>query len=542
MYNESDEDHIRRGNASGGNEGDLMKVVTAQEMREIDRVTIQEFGIPSLVLMERAGLAVAARIRELYPPTKVVVLCGGGNNGGDGLVVARILCNWGYRVKAIMLADETRLRPDCAVQHGIAKKMGMPVHFAGAVRPEELHGAIVIDGVLGTGLSKPVTGELANAFGVVNRSGAPVFAVDIPSGISSDTGEVLGEAVRAAYTVTFGLPKRGHLLYPGAAYAGTLCVEDIGFPAALTTSDRLKVHMLDSVYVSGFIPPRQKYSHKGDYGHVLVIAGSKGKTGAALLTARACLRSGSGLVTLGIPESLSDVFQARVTDEMTLPLPDDGTGMLVPSAIEATFSFVQERRIDALAVGPGIGVSEGTTRVVADIIRSSPVPVVVDADGVTVIGTDLALLKTAASPIVLTPHPGEMKRLLPAERQFTIQEIERKRIDLPLSFSAETGAHVVLKGVPTVVATPDGRAFVNTTGNPGMATGGSGDVLTGIIASFIGQGLSPADASTLGVYLHGLAGDEAARGKGEYSLIASDIIECLPEAFRSLVRQHPPAR
>lgn len=519
-----------------------MKVVTAREMREIDRVTIQEFGIPSLVLMERAGLAVAARIRELYPPTKAVVLCGGGNNGGDGLVVARILCNWGYRVKAIMLADETRLSPDCAVQHGIAKKMGMPVHFAGAVRPEELHGAIVIDAVLGTGLSKPVTGELANAFGVVNRSGAPVFAVDIPSGISSDTGEVLGEAVHAAYTVTFGLPKRGHLLYPGAAYAGTLCVEDIGFPAALTTSDRLKVRMLDSVYVSGFIPPRQKYSHKGDYGHVLVIAGSKGKTGAALLTARACLRSGSGLVTIAFPESLSDIFQTRVTDEMTLALPDDGTGMLAAEATAPILSFVKERKIDALAIGPGIGVSQETEEVVAGLIENSPVPVVIDADGLNSIRADVGLLRRAKSPLVLTPHPGEMSRLLPRERGLTVQDIERGRIDLTLSFSAETGACLVLKGVPTVVATPDGRAFVNSTGNPGMATGGSGDVLTGLITSLIGQGLTPADASALGVYLHGLAGDEAARGKGEYSLIASDIIECLPEAFRSLVRRHPPAR
>lgn len=512
-----------------------MKVVTAREMREIDRVTIQEYGIPSLVLMERAGLAVAARLKERFPPRKVLVLCGSGNNGGDGLVVARNLHNWGYRVKTVILSDETRLSPDCAVQHGIAKKMGVPAQFAATLHPEDLHGAVVIDAVLGTGLSKSVTGDLAHVFGVVNRSGAPVFAVDIPSGISSDTGEILGEAVRAAFTVTFGLPKRGHVLHPGAAHAGMLFVEDIGFPAPLTASDGLRVRLTDSAYASGFIPQRQKYSHKGTYGHVLVIAGSKGKTGAALLTARACLRSGSGLVTLGIPESLSDVFQARVTNEMTLPLPDHGTGMLVPSAIEELFSFVQERRIDALAVGPGIGVSEGTSRLVAEIIRRSPVPVVIDADGVTAIGDEPGLLRRAESPLVLTPHPGEMKRILPPERGTTIADIEKNRIDLPLSFAAETGAYLVLKGVPTIVATPDGRAFVNTTGNAGMATGGSGDVLTGMIASFIGQGLPPADASVLGVYLHGLAGDEAAKQKGEYALIASDIIECLPDAFQSLI-------
>ncbi|MGE5238400.1 MAG: NAD(P)H-hydrate dehydratase [Chloroflexota bacterium] len=514
-----------------------MKVVTAQEMREIDRITIQDYGVPSLVLMERAGLSVALKIRERFSPRKVLVLCGGGNNGGDGLVVARNLHNWGYRVSAAVFSEESRLSSDCATQYRIARAMGVHVAFRKTLRIEGLHGAVVVDAILGTGLSKPVTGELAAAFALLNDSSVPVFAVDIPSGISADTGEVLGAAVQATCTVTFGLPKRGHLLYPGAAHSGELHVEDIGFPATLLAADSLKVSLIDRSGTAALLPHRQRYSHKGDYGHVLIVAGSRGKTGAALLAARASLRCGSGLVTIAFPESLSDIFQARVTDEMTLPLPDDGRGTIAPGAAGQILTFVHERKIDALAVGPGIGVSEGTEEVVAGLIENSPVPVVIDADGLNSVRADLDLLRRAKSSLVLTPHPGEMSRLLPPERGLTIQDIERARIDLPLSFSAETSACLVLKGVPTVVAAPDGRAFINTTGNPGMATGGSGDVLTGIIASLIGQRLSPSSASVLGVYLHGLAGDEASKEKGEHSLIATDIAENLPAAFRSLLRE-----
>ncbi len=513
-----------------------MKVVTAEEMREIDRITIQDYGVPSLVLMERAGLSVAMKIKERFSPRKVLVLCGGGNNGGDGLVVARNLHNWGYRVSAVVLSEEPRLSPDCAAQHRIACAMGMHVTFRKMIRPEDLHGAVVVDAILGTGLSKPVTGELEAAFALLNESSAPVFAVDIPSGISADNGEALGAAVRATCTVTFGLPKRGHLLYPGAAYSGELYVEDIGFPATLLAADSLKAAIIDRSSAAILVPHRQRYSHKGDYGHVLIVAGSRGKTGAALLAARASLRCGSGLVTIAFPESLSDIFQVRVTDEMTLPLPDDGRGMLAPGATGPILTFVRERKIDAVAIGPGIGVSEGTEEAVAGLIESSPVPVVIDADGLNSIRADINLLKRAKSPLVLTPHPGEMSRLIPPERGLTMKDIERGRIDLPLSFTAETGTCLVLKGVPTVAATPDGRAFINTTGNSGMATGGSGDVLTGIITSLIGQKLSPSNASVLGVYLHGLAGDEASKEKGEHSLIATDIAENLPAAFRSLLR------
>jgi NAD(P)H-hydrate epimerase len=515
------------------NRDEAVKVVTAQEMREIDRITIEDYGISGLVLMERAGLAVASKVREFYPDKKVLVLCGGGNNGGDGLVAARNLHNWGFKVNALIFAKKNALSPDCNTQYQIAKKIGIPVEFRKDLNERDVHGAVVVDSIFGTGLSRPVKGSLTRIFSLINDSDIPVVAVDIPSGISSDTGEVLGEAIMADCTVTFGLPKRGHLLYPGAEYAGRLFVEDIGFPAKLLTSDRINVDMIDREMVSGLIPLRPKYSHKGDYGHVLVIAGSKGKTGAALMAAKACLRSGSGLVTLAVPESLMNIFQGRVTEEMTLPLPDDGSGMLSSKAIDVILNFAA-KKIDVIAIGPGIGVSHDTEKVVLELIRRSSIPLVIDADGINSIAFSAErralseIFRKAKAPIILTPHPGEMSRLLK-------QSAAKDRMNTAMSFSKEAGTYLVLKGVPTVVAEPEGRAFINTTGNPGMATAGSGDVLTGIIASLLGQSLNPVNASLLGVYIHGFAGDMAAKGKGEHSLIATDIIDSLPDAFVQLL-------
>lgn len=508
-----------------------MKVVTAVEMREIDRLTIEEYGVPGLVLMERAGVAIAARAKELFSGKKMLVLCGGGNNGGDGLVAARNLHNWGYQVKVVELSKADSMSPDCKTQYQIAKKVGVPVEFRKTLTGADFHGAFVIDAVFGTGLSKPVAGDLAILFRAINESGAPLLAVDIPSGISSDTGEVLGEAVRADYTVTFGLPKRGHLLYPGAEYTGCLHIEDIGFPTELTQSEKIKTELVSRERASALIPARFRNSYKGDYGHVLVLAGSRGKTGAALMTAKGCLRSGSGLVTLGVPESLLDIFQGRVMEEMTLPLPDKGNGTLDEKAIRSILDF-SSRQADVIALGPGIGVSPETEKVVSQLILLSTVPLVIDADGLNSLKESKSIFSKAKSPVIVTPHPGEMARLMGSGAG--IQDIEKDRINTALSFARATGVYVVLKGVPTIVASPEGQTFLNSTGNPGMATAGSGDVLTGIISSLVGQGLNPLDASVLGVYLHGLAGDEAAKVRGEHSLIASDIISALPEAFRCL--------
>ncbi|HET6515584.1 MAG TPA: NAD(P)H-hydrate dehydratase [Thermodesulfovibrionales bacterium] len=511
-----------------------MKVVTAEEMREIDRKTIEKVGIPAGVLMERAGFAVASKIRDLYEKKKTIVLCGGGNNGGDGIVAARELYNSGWNVAILLLIKEDKLSPDCLAQFRVAKKMGIPAEFRTEITAKDLHGAVVVDAMLGTGLNKDVAGAMAKTINFLNASGSPVVSVDIPSGISSDTGQVMGVAVKAGHTVTFGLPKRGHLLYPGAEYTGNLCITNIGFPEDLLTSPDLTVTLVERGLLSALIPDRPAYSHKGDYGHVFIVAGSRGRTGAALMAAKACLRTGAGLVTIGVPETLMGVFQSRVTEEMTLPLPDNGNGSLSAKSADVIIGFLSESA-DVLSIGPGIGVSEDTEKIMEAVVTSCRAPMVIDADGLNSIG-NTGMFRKALAPVILTPHPGEMARLLSKTKtQEHRRRIEMDRIHTALSFAKDSGVTLVLKGVPTVIADPDGRAWINSTGNPGMATAGTGDVLTGMISSFLGQHLTPLNGAILGVYLHGLAGDIAASQKGRHSLVASDIIESIPQGFRDIL-------
>ncbi|MEW6162546.1 MAG: NAD(P)H-hydrate dehydratase [Nitrospirota bacterium] len=541
-----------------------MKVVTAEEMRIIDRRTIEEYGILGTVLMERAGLAVASKIKELFGKgkdsdhQKVIVLAGSGNNGGDGLAVARNLHNECWDVKVFLTPRPEDLKGDALLQYNAAVKFGVDIRPIKELLKQQsviTPHTIMVDALLGTGLSKNVMGMLSEVISFLDRSNIPIISVDIPSGISSDNGQVMGEAVKADYTVTFGLPKRGHLLFPGAQHTGKLFIEDIGFPKELLRSDKLNVELLMENEVSPLIPQRHRYSYKGDYGHVLIIAGSRGKTGAALMAAKACLRSGAGLVTIGVPESLAEIFQSRVTEEMTLILPDKGDGTLSEKASRVILDFLNEKA-DIIAIGPGIGVSADTRKLMEVLIRNSRNPMVVDADGINSLKGEKKVLIKAKAPMIFTPHPGEMARLLnPPTPSFnsllskggyrrvkrgqgritvSAQDIEKDRINTALSFAKETGAYLVLKGVPTIIAGPDGRAYINSTGNPGMATAGTGDVLTGMISGFLSQGIKPLNASILGVYMHGLAGDVAASEKGEHPLIATDIIDKIPVAFRSL--------
>jgi NAD(P)H-hydrate epimerase len=518
-----------------------MKVVTAEEMRYIDRVTIEEYGIPGTILMERAGLAATSRIKEIFSQRKVIVVAGSGNNGGDGLVIARNLYNEGWDVRVFLTNKPEELKGDALLQYKIISKLGLKFslidEFLNHHSAFLTHDTLIVDALFGTGLSKNVTGLLADVIKLLNKSNAQVFSVDIPSGISSDTGQIMGEAVEADYTVTFGLPKRGHLLYPGARYSGKLFIEDIGFPKKLLISEKINVELLTKDDISPLIPVRPKYSHKGNYGHVLILAGSKGKTGAALMAAKACLRSGAGLVTLGIPESLSEIFQSRVTEEMTLILPDKGDGTLSQKALKQIFNFLNDKAT-VLTIGPGIGISSDIKKIVETLIKTSTIPMIIDADGINSLKGNRTVFLKSKSPIILTPHPGEMARLLQGQKRdrksLSIHDIEKDRINTAASFSKETGVYLVLKGVPTIIADPNGMAYINSTGNPGMASAGTGDVLTGIISGFLSQGLSPINASILGVYMHGFAGDIVASKKGEHSLIATDIIEGIPFAFKSL--------
>jgi ADP-dependent NAD(P)H-hydrate dehydratase / NAD(P)H-hydrate epimerase len=536
-----------------------MKIVTAGEMQEIDRRTIVELRIPSLVLMERAGLAVISAIKERFGRKKIIVVCGSGNNGGDGMVTARNLHNEGWDVQVFLTSKPDELRADAFIQFRAATECGvriLPVEelLAGRSTIFRKH-SVIVDAILGTGLSRSVSGKMCRVIKALNDSELPVISVDMPSGISSDTGQVMGDAVRSECTVTFGLPKRGHYLYPGAGYAGNLLIADIGFPAELLESEALGVELLEKGCISSLIPPRRKYSHKGTYGHVLIVAGSAGKIGAALMAARACIRTGAGLVTMGVPESLSGIFQTRVTEEMILPLPDRG-GMLSEKASYEILSFL-DKSADLLAIGPGIGESAGIRKLIRKVIENSAVPVVIDADGINSARGGRELFNNAKAPVILTPHPGEMARLLqhlagaiPAKEKSSdtgrgrmaelpkelVRAIEEDRINSAISFAKMTGTHLVLKGVPTVIAAPGTRAFVNSTGNPGMATAGAGDVLTGMISGFLSQTGNLLNSCILGVYAHGLAGDIAAAEKGEHCLIATDIIEKIPAAFHSLMQ------
>jgi hydroxyethylthiazole kinase-like uncharacterized protein yjeF len=525
-----------------------MKIVTAENMRWLDGKTIETYGISGRVLMERAGLAVVERIKQLFDRRKIIVLAGSGNNGGDGFVVARDLHNVGWDVKVFITSNPEDLKDDALIQFKAAESLRVPVYSMDeflAHHSSFLSGhPVIVDALLGTGLSKAVKGRLSEVVDVINGSGQPVISVDIPTGISSDNGQIMGNAVRADYTVTFGLPKMGNILHPGAEMAGRLFVEDIGFPKDLLRSEKFSTELLERRDVSLLIPRRKSCSHKGNYGHVLVVAGSRGKTGAALMAAKACLRTGAGLVTLGIPESLADVYQSRVTEEMVLILPDRGDGTLSEKASREILGFV-DKVSGVLALGPGIGVSRDTENLVKTVIRNSASPIVLDADGINSIRGNREFLSRTKLPLILTPHPGEMARLMSSLiRPFAkvpqkgiasaIKAIEKERVNTALHFAEGTNTFLVLKGVPTVVATPDGKVFLNPTGNPGMATGGAGDVLTGIISGLLAQHLTPLHACILGVYMHGLSGDIAASEKGEHSLIATDIINHISDAFSSL--------
>ncbi|GMT48392.1 MAG: bifunctional NAD(P)H-hydrate repair enzyme Nnr [bacterium] len=520
-----------------------MRIVDAQQIREIDRQTIEDYGIASPVLMERAGLSVVNRIKQcLDLSVRVLVLAGSGNNGGDGLVVARLLHNEGWDVRVFLISSPEKLSHDCLRQYETAKKMGVGIFTEKLPVLKDLRGSLVIDAILGTGLNKPLRGEIANLADRVNRAQVDVVAVDIATGVFSDTGKIMGTAIRAGFTVTFGLPKVGHVIYPGAEYTGRLFVEDIGFPPALLNPESISLELIEKEHVSLLLPERLKNSCKGDYGHVLVIGGSVGKTGAPLLSARAALRSGAGLVTIGAPDRITDSLMASVLEEMTLPLPSTVSGTVSGEAAGSVLDFLHEKA-DVLAIGPGLSTDRETVEFVLKTISNSPVPMVVDADGLNALSTlgykgVVRFLNKLRAPAVLTPHPGEMARLV----RMSISDIADDLIGVAMSFSRDTGCCLVLKGVPTLIATPEGQCFINTTGNPGMATAGTGDVLTGIIASFTGQGLQPAEAALTGVYLHGLTGDIAVKGTTGYAFTANDLINGLLKGFRSLLSDLQPPK
>ncbi len=501
-----------------------MRAATAREMQEIDRTAIRSIGIAGPVLMERAGVAVAREIKGSYRQRRAFIACGTGNNGGDGLVIARELHNAGYLVKVLILGNRNRLSPDCREQYSIARKLKLPVGFGTSITRKDTHGAVLVDALFGTGLNKEISGPAASMIRRMNASEYPVVSVDIPSGISADTGQVLGIAVKADLTVTFGLPKIGHYLGPGAEHTGRLQVEDIGFPPFLY--EKASCLIPDRAHIASILPQRKERSHKGHYGHVLLVAGSAGKTGAAFMASRACLRAGAGLVSVGGPASLSSEYQQRATEEMHLALPDTGEGALSADALEPIISFAQ-KHCSVVAIGPGIGTAPGTVKLVKRLLRECPVPMVLDADALNALKGASGTIKKATQPVVLTPHPGEFSRLT----GMRIKDVVSDPIGAAQLLARKSGAVVLLKDAPSVTATPSGATCINTTGNSGLSKGGSGDVLTGMVAALMAQGASGADAAVSGAFLHGLAADLAVSTGSKRSLLASDVTDTLPEAF-----------
>ncbi|HKA54158.1 MAG TPA: NAD(P)H-hydrate dehydratase [Candidatus Binatia bacterium] len=513
-----------------------MYLVTAQEMRELDRLTIEAYGTPGHVLMERAGAGATEALLREFPHVRqapVLVVAGKGNNGGDGFVIARLLKKQGVKCEVVLAADRAEVRGDARRNlsaflrlRGRVTEVTEPSHL-GLVQEKLSQSGLVVDALLGTGLNSPVRGLMAALIDLINASGVPVVAVDIPSGLDADRGEPLDTAIQAELTVTFAYPKLGQVSDAGAPYVGRLVVVDIGIAPDAVAAVKPRTVLLTAEGVGALVRERRRTAHKGDFGHLLVLAGARGKSGAALLCGGAALRVGTGLVTLAGPSSLNAIFSSVLIEAMTVPFPERADGSLALDE-GALASALQGK--NAVAFGPGVGVSTDTIGLTRWLLAHSELPLVIDADGLNCLATDLSPLRDARGPVILTPHPGEMARLVRA----STAEVQSQRLALARAFATQHHCYLVLKGSHTVIAAPDGGAWVNTTGNPGMASGGMGDVLTGILAGLLAQGYAAAEACALGVFLHGYAGDLAAGEKGEAGIVARDVIERLPGGLRAL--------
>jgi len=514
-----------------------MKVATAELMRKLDQRAISEFGIPGMVLMENAARGIINTLFRSFPDlltSRVGVLAGRGNNGGDGLAVARYLANRGISCRVFLFAAHEEIKGDAGANLGILKRMGVAVQEVLNLEEWEGQKALVgssdllLDGIFGTGLKGPVEGFFREIIESVNSLNKPVVAIDIPSGLDADSGQVLGACIQARITVTFGLAKRGLLIQPGAQAAGRVVIVDISLPAPAVEGERIQDYLIEGADFPPYLPPRKPEAHKGQFGHLFILAGSPGKTGAAALVSQAALRVGTGLITLGVPESLNSILEEKVTEVMTEPLPETREKTLGLSAQQRIYELCSRKT--ALAIGPGLSLNSETIRLVQQLVRKSPLPAVMDADGLSALAGKLEILRKNQKELILTPHPGEMSRLA----GISIEEIQRDRFGVARGFAKEYGVILVLKGSRTLVASPGGEVFINPTGNPGMASGGMGDVLTGMIGGFLAQGLPALEAAKLGVYLHGLAGDYAVFLKGERGIAATDLAELTPKALNAL--------
>lgn len=508
-----------------------MKLVLAEEMRQLDKYAEDELGIPGLLLMENAARAVADAAEQMLGDCfgkKVVIFCGKGNNGGDGFGAARWLMNRGAVVTVVLAGSKIDLSGSAAdeMQYYLAGD-GKMLELAEEMelsRLEDLcqNADLLIDALLGTGFAGVLREVYRDLCCLMNRSPSKVLAVDIPTGVNADTGACDEDAVRAEATVTMALPKQGLYLYPGADCVGKLTVADIGMPEKMLQESRSQRYVLTAEMVAGMLPLRAKNLHKGAAGRVVLMAGSHDYTGAPALCADSCVRSGAGLVTLYVPACVREILSVKLNEAMVRPLLEIRPGLLAPKAAQEVIAAAD--KADALALGPGLGRNGETGEVVRRILLNTTTTCVIDADALNVLQGHTQVLETMKAPKILTPHPGEMARLI----ELSTAEVDEARVEIARAYAEKWQAVIVLKGVPTVVAHPDGQVFLNPTGNPSMATGGSGDSLTGLIAGLLAQKMGPLEASLAGVYLHGLAGDLAA--KERVGLAAGDLALAFPRA------------
>jgi NAD(P)H-hydrate epimerase len=513
-----------------------MKVLTSAQMKEIDRTAIEDLGIIGPILMENAGLQIAMEIMDCFPDIdyeEIVIVAGKGNNGGDGFVVARHLYNQGCRPHVLLLAKKSALRGDAALNARIAQKIGIKISEVPTEndwRPQKRalkKATIILDAIFGTGLTKPAKGLYAKVIEDINTSEAYTIAVDIPSGLSSDSFKILGPCVEADLTITLAAPKIAHVFPPAEDVVGELVVADISIPPELFEDDRLKLDLVEEEHIIPFFRPRQSETHKGHYGHLFVLSGSLGKTGASVLAGKAALKLGAGLVTIGTPQSCLPIVARAMVELMTEPLPETPKKTFAADALERSLELLRDK--DALLLGPGISMHPSTAVFVKNLLPRIKIPLILDADALNILAEEPALLKSLKNTVIVTPHPGEFARLL----HLSTQEVVEKKLELAPKFAQEYGVYLVLKGYRTLICTPDGRTYINPTGNPGMATAGSGDVLSGMIASMIIQEKDPLLATLAAVFVHGLSGDIGAQRIGEKALTAGKLITYLPTAIKA---------
>ncbi len=518
-----------------------MQIVTAAQMQQMDHRTIETFGIPGRVLMENAARgATRLFLDRVYKngPGRVGVAAGRGNNGGDGFVVARYLGQKDIPTTVYLLSTADRLEGDAKANFKLLDAARVPVieiadAQALASRQEEmLLEDFWIDAILGTGLKSDVRGVFHDVIELLNNSRKPIFSIDIASGLNSDTGQPCGICIQATATATFAHAKIGHVQYPGTTHSGILDVVDIGIPPSISADSDGGQYLVTAKDIGAIIGKRPPDTHKGRTGHVLVVAGATGKTGAAIMATTSALRAGAGLVTLGIPQSLNAILETRVIEAMTLPLPDQGTGLLLEEAFAPIVGAAASKQ--AMALGPGLGTAAHTRNLVSRIIRETDIPLVIDADGLNNLAGHPSWLEGRDATTVLTPHPGEMARIT----GLSIADIQKNRVQAARKLALQGKVHVVLKGAGTVIASPDGRIWINTTGNPGMSSGGMGDVLTGLIAGFLAQGLSPEKACQAGVYIHGLAADMLSVD-APWGYLATEVMDAIPRAIHRIMHDPP---